>query len=445
MRIATSTVYSEQAQQIDSLYAVYQQQGQELSTGKQLNYPSDDPAVVAQDISTKNDRAVQGQVSQNLTNLTNQLTSVDGALNSLTNVVTSARSLAVEAANDTTDASQQAQIGTQVDQLLQEAIGIANTQFGGKYVFTGTEAAGSPPPVQGTGSPITSITAQANTVNQVEQLPNGQTVGTGVTLQQAFNLNAANGSPSVFQVLINLRDTLNNQQVVDESSSSLNVAGQYINYSAAAPPGTTLGQLVTGSVPQIIQTPLQADSTGQFTINIANGVNQNGVNVTLTAAQSVNAAVAAINAAANPLGITASFNPKTQRLSFTSTSVPPAPFEIQNVPSAGATNTSNFLQAFGLSQTADVATNVSTQLGDIDNSLQTLLNGRATVGAQIQTIQAVTTTSNTQVLNDTTVISNLEDADIAKVTSDFSQTQTVLQAAYATTSRLEAKTLFDYL
>jgi flagellin-like hook-associated protein FlgL len=43
------------------------------------------------------------------------------------------------------------------------------------------------------------------------------------------------------------------------------------------------------------------------------------------------------------------------------------------------------------------------------------------------------------------VQSSLEDTDIAKVTSQFSLSQTALQAAYQTTTRLEQEDLFSYL
>ena len=62
-----------------------------------------------------------------------------------------------------------------------------------------------------------------------------------------------------------------------------------------------------------------------------------------------------------------------------------------------------------------------------------------------QTLTALGSATDSQVVNDTKVQSGIEDADIAKVISQFSQTQTALQAAYGTTTRLESKTLFDYL
>ncbi len=443
MRIATSSLYSEQSSSIDDLYATYQNQGQELSTGKSLNVPSDDPTVIAQDLNVRADNAVQTQLGKNYSDLTNELTTVDGALSNLTNALQSARNLAVEGASDTMNASQRADLGTQVDQILQEVIGFANTQYNGKYVFSGTNVPASVPLVQGQGSPITSVTTQGNVVQQTQKAPNGTSIGTGVTLQQAFNVNAPDGSPSVFQALIDLRDALDSGSVVDESQAALNLPGTAITNN------TLLSALTASGAGQLMATPLKPDSSGNVEINIANGVNTSGVDITLTPgpAVTVASAVAQINAqltGAN-MGVTASFNAQTQKFVFTSTSNPPAPFTITDVASAGAASPSNFTTAFGLSTQASNTNYISTQLADIDQVLSTTLNARAIVGSDIQGSQTLESAAGSQVNNDTAVQSGLEDTDIPKVTTQFSQTQTVLQAAYATTTRLEQHDLFDYL
>ncbi len=444
MRIATSTLYNEQSSSIDNLYATYQNQGQQLSTGKSLNVPSDDPTVIAQDLNVRADNTVQTQLGKNYTDLANQLTTVDGALSNVTSALQSARNLSVEAASDTTNASQRADIATQVDQILNEVIGFANTQYNGKYVFAGTNVPTSTALVQGQGSPITSVTTQGNVVQQTQEAPNGTAIGTGVTLQQAFNVNPPNGSPSVFQVLINLRNALQNGSVIDESQASVNLPGTAIANT------TPISSLTTGASPQLMATPLQLDSSGNIEINIANGTSPNGTNVVITPGPgvTVGSVVGQINAqltAAN-MGITAKFDPTTQRFSFTSTANPPVPFTVTDVASAGSgTTTGNFVAAFGLTTQASNTSYLSTQLGDIDTVISTALNARAIVGSEIQSSQNLQSVTSSQVNNDTAVQTGLEDTDIAKVTSEFSQTQTVLQAAYATTSRLEGKTLFDYL
>lgn len=436
MRIATSTIFNDQTYSIDSAETAYQLYGQELSTGKSLNEPSDNPTIIAQDLSVRNDSAVTGQVSQNLTDLQNMLSTTDSTLSSLTGVLQSARNLAIEGAQDNITPSQRSQIGQQVNQLLEETIGLANTQYDGKYVFAGSEVPPGTSLVQAVGNPPTAVVTANNLVQQTQELPDGQTVPTNVTLQQAFNVGASNGSPSVFDMLIRLRDTLENGETTDESSSQINVPGQSVT------PQTTLASL-TDTAPPILSIPLTADSTGNVSFAISSSLAPTGVSVTVPLTATVGALMSAINADTALTGVTADFNYQSQRLSLDD--LTNSDFAITNVPSAGATNTANFTNAFLLGSTGDVVNNLSTQLGDIDATLQAAVSAAGTIGATVQTVTAISTAESSRSTQDTQVQSNLEDTDIAKVTSQFTLAQTALEAAYQTTTRLEQEDLFNYL
>lgn len=436
MRISTDSIYQQQVASIDNITAQEALYGQQLSSGKAVTKPGDDPTQIAQDLSAHTDIGVQTQVGQNLTNVSSQLTTVDGALSSLTSVLQSARSLAIEGASDTNTPSQLQEVAAQVYQLLQQSVGIANTQYGGSYVFAGTATPSSAPVVL-TGSPATAVTFSGNLVAQTQTLPNGQTLSTSVTLEQAFNYNAADGSPSVFLALQNLYNTLNKAQTTDESTTSVNQSGQAI----AA--GTTYAQMLTGAVPQLLATPLTADSTGNVSINISSGLAPSGVNITFGPGDTMASIVGKINAQTGVTGVSAAFDFQTQRLTLSSASN--QSFQVHDVASPGATNTGNFVSAFNLNTQADFVNNLSTQLGDIDHITQVMLNSRAQVGSTIQQAGALSSTTSSTVNNDTTVQSNIEDTNVPKATTEFSLAQTALQAAYGTTAQLEQKDLFDYL
>jgi flagellar hook-associated protein 3 FlgL len=439
MRIATSTIYANQTAAIDNLSVQQDLYGTQLSTGKVLNNPQDDPTQIAQDLAVKTDNAVQTQLGTNLTNASNQLTAVDGALGSVTSVLQSARQLAIEGASDTNTPAQLQQVAIQVGQLLQESIGLANTQYAGSYVFGGTAQTGQPPVIANSNAAVVNFTG--NAVQQTQELPNGETVATSVTLQQAFNFNSPDGSPSVFQVLQNLYNTLNNDISADTSSTQVNVAG------AAITLGTSLALLATTAA-----TPLVPDSNGQVSISIASANDPNGTTLTFNVGppaagppfDTVGTMLTAINAQTGLTCVSASFNTQTDRITFNGT----GPFTITDVPSPGppaSTGPSNFVETFNLQNQADVVNNISQQLGDIDNATSQLLNTRAVVGSTIQQVNSLNQTATNQVNNDTTVQSNIEDINVPKVTTEFSASQTALQAAYSTTSQLEGKNLFDYL
>lgn len=430
MRIATSTIYDSQSNSIDNLVFQQQQLGAALSSGKSLNAPSDNPTQIAQDLELRSSVAAENQGSTNIKNASAQLTTVDGALNTLTDIMQKARGIAVEAGSGFTNATQQQALASQVDSLLSETISIANTKYAGKYVFAGT-AGPFTQPVTANGQPVSSVSFNGNLSGQNEQLYNGEAIGNGVTLQQAFNYKAPDGSPDVFQTLVTLRDTISKGTVVSQSASRVNNANTALNA------GTTL----TGSA-GILSTPLTFDSTGNASIQITS--QQGAATITFLPTDTIANVLTKINAQTATTGVTATFDYTQQRLSLTGSPSLTA-FSVSDASSPGAANTGNFVSAFGLQSQADLTSNISRQLGDVDRVMQNLLTTRATLGGNLQTLTALGSATDSQVVNDTKVQSGIEDADIAKVISQFSQTQTALQAAYGTTTRLESKTLFDYI
>jgi flagellar hook-associated protein 3 FlgL len=462
MRIATSTVYTQQALSIDNLETQVQNQGQNLSTGKSLNVPSDAPTQIAADLNVRTTISVENQQTINIQAATAQLTSTDSALASLTSILQSSRQLATRGASDLLALADRQTIGAQVDQYLQQAVAIANTQYGGSYIFAGSVQS-STAPVTTSGTPISAVNFSGNEQTQAPMLFNGQSFTLSPTLQQAFNYNATNGSPSVFDMLITLRDTLDKGLVTDQSAQSINHPGQVI-YGAGSPtpPGpTTLGT----ATPFDVQP--KADSAGTYSISISStgptGLAQvqaytfsagtpidDGVVVPPGPPFPANSSIVSqINANSGTTGLSAAFNVRTQRLSLTN--VGGGAFSVSDIPSpavppvAAATKTSNFMSVFKLTGTASLPQTVSTQLGDIDNALDVTLNARALVGSRMNALAQINTQVSTDVVDNTSVQSGIEDTDVAKATTEFTATQTALTASYSTTTRLEAKDLFDYL
>jgi len=464
MRIATSTIYDQQTSAIETLSAQYQNIGQQLSSGKSLNVPSDDPSVVSQDLTLRNTINAEDGDASNSTAASNELTYTDSVLSSLTNVLSTARSLAVEGANAVIpNGSQRPLIGAQVEGLLEQALQLANSQFGQRYIFSGT-GPGTTQPVVAQGNPPNSIIFNGNNQVQTQQI-NGQNVAVGTTLQQAFNYNSSDGTPDVFTLLATLRDTLDQEPASVQSAASINSTGQTI-YGAGSPAPTTLGQLATAGGPSVTTlTPDNATpaATGYYSITISGtdtAGNPGSQTFTFTNATAIDvgtptSVVGQINAATATTGVTASWNVATQRLQLTSVATGSPSFNLQDTPTqAGqgvppaattATNTSNFLAVFQLPTQVTVEENLSTQLGNIDSVVNAVMTARAQIGQQIQNLQSTTSQLETQSTDNTSIKSGYEDTNIASATSQFSLVQTALQGAYAVTTRLESQNLMSYL
>jgi flagellar hook-associated protein 3 FlgL len=462
MRIATSTIYDNQISSIDGLSAQYQTLGADLSTGKSLNVPSDDPSQVAQDLTLTATIAKENGDASNASAAQNELTFTDSTLSSLTSVLQTARSLAVEGATDIIpNGTQRPLIGQQVAGLLTQALALSNTQYGSTYLFAGT-GSGTTPPVTAIGSPPNGIVFTGNNNSRTE-LINGQQVEVGTTLQQAFNQGSTNGTPSVFQLLATLRDTLDKEPASVQSQQAINVTGQVIQGVATDNTPTTLGQLAApGGPTDVTLTGDNSTPTAPATFNVSisiSGTNAVGASTsqtfTFNNTTTVPQVVAQINAASANTGVTASWNDASQRLQLTSTAPNSPPFAVYDVPTpAGsgappatttATNAGNFLEVFKIPNTVSVTQNLSTQIGDIDAVINQVLTARANIGQQIQNLASTTTQVQALANDNTNTKSGYEDTNIAQATSQFTLTQTALQAAYATTTRLEGKTLIDYL
>lgn len=444
MRIATSTIYSQQTAAIDDQNALYLQIGQQLSSGKKLQAPSDDPTQIAHDLQIHTAIDSVNQQSTNVQNAVSELTTTDGALNSLVSVLQSARTLGIQGATETLTDAQRTSLGNQIDELLQQSIAIGNTKYADKYVFGGT-ASNANAPVQQTGTPISAVTFTGNEQVQGQLVYNSQQFALSTTFQAAFNYGASNNSPDVFQTLIRLRDTLVDKVSTDQSSAPVNQAGQTVygpQIGGIGPAPTTLAQtasFATAPVPG-------AGPPAAYTITI-NGAPNGGTPSVQTITIAANApiddggasgtsVISQINAVSATTGVTASYDAKTQRVSLTGTGA----FYVNDASGGG-----NLTQVLHLASQSDFVQNLSTQLGDIDNVLNTALNARSVVGARIQALTSISSQLQTTVTDNKSTESQIEDVDVAAATSKFSQTQVALQAAYATTTRLESKTLFDYL
>jgi flagellar hook-associated protein 3 FlgL len=446
MRIATSTIYAQQTAAITNQAALYAQVGMQLSTGKQLTDPSDDPARIAQDLGLHTSIDTTGQQATNAQSAVSELTTTDSALSSLTSVMQSARQLAIQGSTDTLTDQQRTALSSQVDQLLQQAIAIGNTSYAGRYVFAGTVKT-SNPPVQQQGNPIAGVQFLGNQQAQGQLVYNGQEFALSTTFGAAFNYNASDGSPDVFQTLITLRNTLANKTAIDQSAAAINQAGSVVygpQGLPASPPPTTIG------TPNAFGVTPVADSTGNYSITVHGTVNgvQGISTITLAPGAAIDdgvvggpSLVAQINAASATTGVTASFNAKTQKVVLTGS----GSFYVSDASSPGATNTGNLTKVLNLAPQADFVQNISTQLGDIDHALSTVLNARSVVGARIQALSSIQNQLQTALADNKKVESGIEDVDVAAGVSKLTQTQTALQAAYSTTTKLESKTLFDYL
>lgn len=153
IRISTSQSFNQGTNAIlDNQSRVAQTQLQ-LSIGKRILKPSDDPIGTAVAMNLKQQMDTTKQYIDNGNSARTRLELQESALDNVTSILSRVRELALQGANGTLSYQDRNAIAIEIEQRLGELIGIANTQVAsGDYLFSGFQSGVQPFTRNGTGS-----------------------------------------------------------------------------------------------------------------------------------------------------------------------------------------------------------------------------------------------------------------------------------------------------
>jgi flagellar hook-associated protein 3 FlgL len=177
---------------------------QQLSSGKRVNRPSDDPAAAAGLIQNHAASATDDRYLQSVSSIRSLLQTADSSLSSVTSSLQRAITLGVEGANGTESQANRVELAQELSGIRDQIFQIANLSYQGTYVFGGT-ATTNPPFVKDSTDPSGVRYVGNNNVNMVAIGPSEQ-AQMNVPGRQLFS---ATGN-SIFQNLQNLITSLNN-------------------------------------------------------------------------------------------------------------------------------------------------------------------------------------------------------------------------------------------
>ena len=117
----------------------------QLSTGKRINSPSDDPTGAAQLVGLSESTKLTAQYQENILAARTRLELEETALGSAGESLQRVRELAIQALNDTNGASDRTAIAVEIRQLADEVMGLANRKDGsGQFMFAGFQVLTTP-------------------------------------------------------------------------------------------------------------------------------------------------------------------------------------------------------------------------------------------------------------------------------------------------------------
>lgn len=212
----------------------------QVSSGLRVQTVSDDPAVVSQIVQLNAQIDANSQVKTNLSQVQTEVNAAESAINTATTLLDRASQIAT-AGSSSTSTVDRTQLAQQVQDIAIEMQQLADTQVGGRFVFSG-DSDQTPPykPVDFATNPLNGVGAyqgSASTRTVVDSY--GGRISISVTAQDIFDGGGALPPPpnnnSVFQKLASLYAALmaNDPTATAQAAADLETAANYLNAQQA--------------------------------------------------------------------------------------------------------------------------------------------------------------------------------------------------------------------
>lgn len=186
MRVSTSQITRNSLFSINNAFERFDGAQRVVSTGKQLQSPSDDPAGTAQTMSFRKKLSDIEQFGRTMDQAKGFMATSDSALASVSNLARQARTLGVQGASDNISAEARQAIAGQVQNIIQQIGNIGNTTFGTRYVFAGQRTQSPPLLPDGNGYSYVGGTAATGDSDIILDIGQGESLKVNVTGDQAL-------------------------------------------------------------------------------------------------------------------------------------------------------------------------------------------------------------------------------------------------------------------
>jgi flagellar hook-associated protein 3 FlgL len=210
---------------LDQVSALQQQLTNELSSGKRISSPGDDPVAAGENVLLSAQLQMNDSFSQTESSLVGRLQVADSTLGSVVSQLTQALSLATQANNGTLSASDLKSIANQFAGIRDEIVSLANTTYMGNYLFSGSKGNTAPFSLDTSVTPNT-VTYNGDSVVSYVMAPNGQQIQINVPGSAIFN----DPSNDVLGILNNLIAEFSSGSTTTASAANTTALNSALNY-----------------------------------------------------------------------------------------------------------------------------------------------------------------------------------------------------------------------
>jgi flagellar hook-associated protein 3 FlgL len=367
----------------------------ELSSGKQVNSPSDNPIGFGQILNYRSGLAQISNYQNNISSNNSWLSATESALTQVNDILTNIQTTAVSQGSATATASTRLDAADSLQQQIEQIMSLANSQYDNRYIFSGTSTNTAPFSATARATAEYTVTpASGNTYGGTVDTSGGTYTGANNTYIIKIVTPGTLGT-ATYEVSSDGGKTWGSSQTMP-ANGNITTKGNGINLTF--PSGTFA-------------------ANDRFTVNAYAAGYYNGNNGELS-----NEVNNGVKSNYNIAGQDAFTNQGDGTVDIFSmlTNLQTA---LQNNDTTGITNSLDDLTNAGEQITRYIA-----QCGTRENSLTAAGN--------------VLTDMKTQLTTDD---SNIENADMATLETNFQQQQLTLEAIYKTASEVEGMSILNFL
>ena len=230
MRISTQMMYQQNMRGITNSQAEWMKFGEQMSTGKRVISPSDDPIAASQAVVLSQAQAQNSQYTLARTFATQKVSLEENVLSQVTTAIQAAQEKIVYAGNGTLSDDDRASLATDLQGIRDQLMNLANSADGnGRYIFAGykTEA---PPFDSVTGDyngGTQAISQQVDTARNMVISHTGQQIFESITSNAKELPGGGYGETNMFKILDSAISAL--KVPVDNDSAAAEVQNKAIS------------------------------------------------------------------------------------------------------------------------------------------------------------------------------------------------------------------------
>ncbi len=201
MRISNNTIYQSGISNINSLQSNQMKLQQQISTGRRINSPADDPVASARALEISTAQSMNSKFSDTRQTAQLKFNTLESNLTSVTNLLVSTQSTLVSAGNGGYSDQERGFIATELSGSLDALVALANTKdASGNYLYAGFQTSTQPFVANATGAAYAGDSNQ-----QLLQVDSQRQMAVNVSGDNVFQA----GGNDVFATMSNLVTLLN--------------------------------------------------------------------------------------------------------------------------------------------------------------------------------------------------------------------------------------------